>query len=331
MNCKSMFIFILLQARQTRLMDGSLFNRFSYLQRYGIRLQKLALDAGFTCPNRDGTRGTGGCTFCDNAAFHPAYASAGKPIARQLEEGMAFHRRRTGPDTFFLAYFQAFSNTYAPLDVLRQRYTEALETPGIRGLVIGTRPDCVDDGILDLLAGLKAQGAIVEVEYGVESVYDETLRRINRGHDFATAAGAIRATAARGIDTCAHLMLGLPGETRDMLLAMPCALNPLPLSCVKFHQLQIIKGTPMEAEFRSRPEDFLRWDPEGYASLLADILERLRPDIAIGRIVSSVPPRFTDRPWHLLRPEALVRLLEERLKERNSWQGRLLEADSLRK
>lgn len=294
---------------------------FSYQERYGLRLQRLALDGGFSCPNRDGTVGLGGCTFCDNRAFHPSYTQ-GKSLTQQIEAGIAFHAERGRKADGYLAYFQAFSNTYAPLDVLRSRYEETLSHPAVKGIVIGTRPDCIDEEKLDYLAALKQQGSIVEVEYGIESVYDATLERVNRGHTFACTKDAIEETSSRGIRVGGHIIIGLPGETREMILEEASVLNGLPISSLKIHQLQILKGTAIETEFKERPADFLRLDPEEYIDLLADFLVRLRPDIAIGRIVSSVPPSFTDAPWGLLKQEELLKRLEKRLEERNSFQGK---------
>lgn len=291
-----------------------LFKPYSYTERYGMRLQRLTLDGGFTCPNRDGTLGTGGCTFCDNAAFHPSYTQ-GKSIAEQIDAGIAFHTARGRKADGYLAYFQAFSNTYAPIGVLRERYEAALSHPAVRGLVIGTRPDCIDTEKLDYLSSMRENGKIVEVEYGIESVYDHTLRRINRGHDFACTRRAVMETASRGLTTGGHIILGLPGETREMLLQEAEILSAMPLDYLKFHQLQILKGTPMASEYKERPGDFLRPGPQEYIDLLAEMITRLRPDIAIARIASSVPPSFTDAPWGLLRHEELVRRLALRLEE----------------
>ena len=288
--------------------------------RGGPRLQRLALDGGFTCPNRDGTLGKGGCTFCDNAAFHPSYTQ-GKSLTEQIDAGIAFHAGRGRRSDGYLAYFQAFSNTYASLDVLKDRYEEALAHPQVRGLVVGTRPDCVDAEKLAYLADIRARGFVVMVEYGVESVYDRTLLRVNRGHDFACTRKAMTDTARKGIPVGGHIILGLPGETREMMLQEADILSTLPVNYLKIHQLQLLKGTPMEREFREKLEDFLRLGPDDYVELLADFLERLRPDIVISRIVSSVPPRFTDAPWGLLRQEELLRRLDRRLQERGSRQG----------
>ena len=295
--------------------------------KYGERLQKLVLDAGFSCPNRDGTLGTGGCTYCDNAAFHPGYSTPGKSLLQQIDEGIEFHRGRYPRVKHYLAYFQAYSNTYGPLDKLRRLYSEALSHPSIAGLVIGTRPDCVDEEKLDWLAGLKDK--VVVVEYGIESCYDKTLARINRGHGFECARKAVEMTAARGIDTGAHFILGLPGETRRMLMDQCSIISSLPLTSVKFHQLQIVRGTRMEKEYSERPEDFLRLGLDDYLDLVTDILERLRPDLCIERVAGEVPPRFVNEtPWGLIRNDGILRLLDKRLEERDTWQGRLYDIDN---
>ena len=304
--------------------DGKRYNSFvGYFKRkYGERLQKIVLDAGFTCPNRDGSVGWGGCTYCDNAAFHPSYSTPGKSIRQQLDEGIEFHKVRYRTTEHYLAYFQAYSNTYAPLERLRQLYEEALSHPQVVGIVIGTRPDCVDEAKLDYLAEL-AQKHVVIVEYGIESCYDVTLRRINRGHDFETARRAVEMTAERGIDVGVHFILGLPGETRQMMLDACRMINELPVRSVKFHQLQIVKGTRMEREYAERPEDFERFSLDEYLDFFVDMLERLRPTLSIERFVGEVPPRFVNEtPWGLIRNVELLRLLDRRLEERATWQGR---------
>lgn len=309
------------------------FNSFVgyYKERYGERLQKLVLDAGFTCPNRDGKVGVGGCTYCDNASFHPGYSTAGKSLHEQIDEGIEFHRVRYRNTTHYLAYFQSFSNTYAPLERLRKVYEDALSHPSVVGIVIGTRPDCVDDEKLDYISSLKGRvkegwphEMIVTLEYGIESCYDSTLRRINRGHDFDTARRAVEKTAERGIDVGAHFILGLPGETREMLLDQCDTINSLPLRSIKFHQLQLVKGTRMKAQFESHPEEFKRYSLDEYLDLMTDILERLRPDLYIERVVGEVPPRFVDTPeWGLIRNFQIIDLLEQRMESRNTYQGRL--------
>lgn len=322
--------------------DGKRYNSFVgyFKRRYGERLQKIVLDAGFTCPNRDGKVGRGGCTYCDNAAFHPSYSTSGKSLHQQLDEGIEFHKVRYRTTEHYLAYFQSFSNTYAPLDRLRELYEEALSHPSVVGLVIGTRPDCVDEEKLDYLADL-AQGRILKdwsrslagepertapvivVEYGIESCYDQTLLRINRGHDFETARRAVEMTAARGLDVGAHFILGLPGETRQMMLDSCRLINDLPIRSVKFHQLQIVKGTRMEQEYTGRPEDFEHFSLEEYLDFFVEMLEHLRPSLSIERFVGEVPPRFVNEtPWGLIRNVELLRLLDLRLEARQTWQGR---------
>ena len=306
--------------------DGKRYNSFVgyFKRRYGERLQKIVLDAGFTCPNRDGKVGRGGCTYCDNAAFHPSYSTAGKSLYQQMEEGIEFHKVRYRTTEHYLAYFQSFSNTYAPLERLKQLYTEALSHPSVVGIVVGTRPDCVDEEKLDYLAEL-AKDHVVIVEYGIESCYDKTLARINRGHDFETARKAVIMTAERGIDVGAHFILGLPGETREMMLEGCRLINELPLRSAKFHQLQIVKGTRMEKEYEECPQDFERFTLDEYLDFFADMLERLRPDLYIERFAGEVPPRFVNEtPWGLIRNAELLRLLDKRLEERDTWQGRLI-------
>ena len=224
--------------------DERPFNSYSgYFRRlFGERVQKLAVNAGFTCPNRDGSVGTGGCTFCNNEAFTPSYCQPGKSVLQQIGEGIDFHRNRYRKAGRYLVYFQSFSNTYGPLERLREVYGEALSHPLVAGIVVGTRPDCVDEEVLDYFAGL-AQQSYVAIEYGVESCYDETLRSINRGHDFECARRAIELTAARGIHTGAHFILGLPGESDEMLIAQSALINDRPHSPRKFHHLQVFTGT----------------------------------------------------------------------------------------
>ena len=323
-----------------------------YRRIYGERLQKLVIDAGFSCPNRDGTVGLGGCTYCDNAAFHPGYSIPGKTIRQQIDEGIEFHQGRYPKVRHYLAYFQAYSNTYAPLEKLKVLYGEALSHPSVVGLVIGTRPDCIDEAKLDYIAGLAEGGdnssaslrfapypgkcpaeglstasanyPVIVIEYGIESCYDETLKRINRGHDFETARKAVEMTAERGIDVGAHFILGLPGETRQMLLDQCAKISAMPLTSIKFHQLQIVKGTKMEKEYAAHPEDFLRLGLDDYLDLVIDILERLRPSLSIERVAGEVPPRFvSETPWGLIRNDGILKLLDKRLEERDTWQGRL--------
>ena len=296
----------------------------SIKEKYGCRLQKIVIDGGFSCPNRDGLVGRGGCTYCDNRAFHPGYSTPDKSIAQQIEEGIEFHKGRYRGVSKYLAYFQPYSNTYAPLEKLRKLYGEALSHPEVAGLVIGTRPDCVDEAKLDYIAELSRK-YIVSLEFGIESCYDRTLERINRGHNTAQAEWAVREAASRGISVGAHFILGLPGESREMMIEGTSFINSLPLTSIKFHQLQIIKGTAMEKEFASHPEDFVTFTLDEYIDFFIDILERLRPEISIERFAGEVPPRFVNStPWGLIRNVELLRMLDTRLEERDTRQGRLV-------
>ena len=285
------------------------------------KVQKISLHAGFTCPNRDGSIGVGGCTYCNNQTFSPDYCHTGKSITRQLDEGVAFFARKY-PTMRYLAYFQAYTNTYGELEALKRKYEEALAHPGVVGLIIGTRPDCMPADLLDYLADLSRR-TFVLVEYGVESTSDETLRRINRGHDFATSVDAIRRTSAAGVLVGAHMILGLPGESREMMLKHARSLSQLPLDTLKLHQLQLIRHTRMAREYEMRPQDFHLYGVDEYIDLAIDFAERLSPRIAIERFVSQSPAELLIAPrWGLKNHEFTARLLR-RMRERDAWQGRL--------
>jgi len=290
---------------------------------YGGRIQKVSVNAGFTCPNRDGTKGTGGCTYCNNDAFNPSYCHPDKPVTMQIEEGIEFHKRRYRRAFSYLAYFQAYSNTYASLETLKKLYEEALMHPAISGLIIGTRPDCIDEQILAYLEEL-SQRCYLTVEFGIESCYDKTLRRINRGHTFDDAVKTVRSAAERGINTGAHFIFGLPGETREEMLAEAGMISELPLKIVKFHQLQIIKGTAMEAEFLNNPAEFHLFQWEEYLDFFISFIERLTPEIVVERFTGEAPPRFLSNVlWGKKRTDQIVNLIEKRLEELDTWQGRL--------
>ncbi|HUV00623.1 MAG TPA: TIGR01212 family radical SAM protein [Bacteroidales bacterium] len=301
------------------------FNAYSdYFRKiYGARVQKVSIDAGFTCPNRDGTKGTGGCIYCDNKAFNPSYCNPEKSITQQLGEGITFMKRRYKEAVSYLAYFQAYSNTYAPLSLLEKYYNEALSFPGVIGIIIGTRPDCIDNEKLIYLKELSGS-YYVAVEYGIESCYNKTLKRINRGHTFEDASEALKATAALGINTGAHFIFGLPGETRAEMLNEAAIISGLPLKTVKFHQLQIIKGTRIEEEYRKNPEDFRLFSWDEYLGFFISFLERLNPDIVVERFTGEAPPRFlTGEMWGKKRTDQIAGLIEKRLEELDTWQGRL--------
>jgi radical SAM protein (TIGR01212 family) len=315
--------------------DKRRFNSYSryFRELMGARVQKVAINAGFTCPNRDGLVGVGGCTFCNNEAFTPSYCMGGYGITRQIDEGIEFHARRYRKAGKYLAYFQSFSNTYAPLEDLKRIYGEALAHPSVAGIVVGTRPDCVDGEKLDYFAGL-ARDHYVAIEYGIESTFDATLRAINRGHDFAAARRAVEMTATRadalspapgcGLHIGAHFILGFPGETDEMLLAQADTINSLPLTTVKFHQLQIFKNTAMAAEYERHPERFAFRGMEEYIDFFIAILRRLRPSLVVERFAGEAPPRHrVGAGWGLVRNEDLAARLDGRLAELDVRQGDL--------
>lgn len=326
-------------------LDNRRFNSYSsYMTRtFGSRVQKISIDAGFSCPNRDGTISTGGCTFCRNDAFNPSYCHPEKSIRQQIEEGIEFHRRRYRRATSYLAYFQAFTNTHKPIDELEKLYREALSVPGIIGLVIGTRPDCLNSEILEMLKSLSSKkdnacviptgydissrtdkACIVLIELGLESPYNATLQRINRGHTFTTARQGIELVHSYGFPCGAHLIFGLPGETRDMMLHTADIISELPLASVKFHQLQIFKDTKMAEEYLATPSEFHLFDLDDYIEFVIDFIERLNPYIVIERFAGEVPPRYlVSKPWLSLRYDQVLSLIERRLSERNTYQGKI--------
>jgi len=300
------------------------FNAYSnyFKKLFGERVQKLSIDAGFSCPNRDGSKGRGGCTYCNNDAFNPSYCEPSKSVEQQIKEGMEFHAWRYKKPGKYLAYFQPFSNTYAPLEELKGIYGQALKFPEIAGLVIGTRPDCIDEEKIEYFAGL-AKTHYVIIEYGIESCNDKTLERINRGHTFAESKAAIEMTADAGLKTGAHLIFGLPGESREEMMAEAKVLSELPLSNIKFHQLQIIKGTRMEKQYKEDHSTFDFFELDEYISFIVDFIEQLNPQFIIERFAGEVPPRFQAGPgWGLIRNEQIVEKVEAELERRNSFQGK---------
>ncbi|MDD3738042.1 MAG: TIGR01212 family radical SAM protein [Lentimicrobiaceae bacterium] len=290
-------------------------------ERFGARVQKLAIDAGFTCPNRDGSKSYGGCTYCNNSAFNPSYCTPEKSIAQQIEEGIEFHKRRYRRAVGYLAYFQAFSNTYAPLNELKQKYAQALQNEQVLGIVIGTRPDCVDDEKLDYLSELN-KTHFVSIEYGIESCYNQTLEKINRCHSFEDTQLAIVKTAERGIHVGGHIIFGLPGETEEMMMQEAEILSQLPLNSIKFHQLQIFKNTPMAQMFKDNPSEFKLFELQQYISFIVGFCEKLRPDIAIERFSSEAPPSFlVNSPWSNLRTDQILNLIKKEFVVRDTYQG----------
>lgn len=293
-----------------------------FRKRFNGRIQKVVVNAGFTCPNRDGSKGSGGCTYCDNDAFSPSYCRPEESLASQIAKGIEFHKVRYRRAKQFLVYFQPYSNTYAPLNVLKPLYEEALSYPGVIGLVLGTRPDCLEEGLLQYLEELN-RSFFIQVEFGIESVFNASLERINRCHSFEDGAEAIRKTKALGISTGAHFIFGLPGESIEMMRSYAPVISSLPLDNVKFHQLQIIKGTVMEKEYRERPSDFHSFSLDSYIDFIIDLLEHLNPAISVERFAGEVPPRFIGNiNWGLIRYDEVARRIEKELEARDSWQGK---------
>lgn len=314
--------------------DDRRFNSYnSYFKReFGGRLQKISIDAGFSCPNRDGKISHGGCTFCRNDAFNPSYCRPEKSVKEQITEGIAFHRVRYRRAKSFLAYFQPYSNTYKPTEELYDIYSQALNIEGVAGIVIGTRPDCINEETLCMIERLKEEYTdkdtgikpIIIIELGIESVYDETLRRINRGHDFATAADAVKMVYQHGFPCGGHYIFGLPGETREMMINSADIISELPLTTIKFHQLQIFKDTKMADEYLANSNNFKLFTLEEYIDFIIDYVERLNPNIVIERFAGEVPPRFlVSKPWLNLRYDQVLNMIENRLEQRDTYQGKL--------
>lgn len=307
------------------LASGKRYNSYNeYFKRtFGQRVQKVSIDAGFTCPNRDGSVGTGGCTFCNNDAFNPSYCQPQKPVAQQIAEGIEFHKIRYRRALKYLAYFQTYSNTYAPLEQLKELYGQALAHPEIIGLVIGTRPDCIDDEKLEYLREI-ARNHYTIVEYGMESASNATLNLINRGHTYEQTAAAIIKTASYGLKTGTHLIFGLPGESREQMLEQVELVSQLPLTTIKFHQLQIISNTVMADQYLSDPAGFNLFTLEEYIDFIVKFIERLNPEIVIERFTGEVPPRFlVNKAWGLLRADQVAVRIGQELERKDTWQGKL--------
>lgn len=300
------------------------FNSYNeyFKKEFGERVQKVSIDAGFTCPNRDGSLAYGGCTYCNNDAFNPSYCQPDKPIKQQLDEGIEFHLKRYRRANKYLAYFQTYSNTYAPLNKLKKIYGEALSHPNVIGLVIGTRPDCLDEEKLEYFSQLNKDHYIV-IEYGIESCYNKTLERINRQHTFEQTVEAIEKTANKGIKTGSHIIFGLPGESRMEMMDQVQILSSLPISNIKFHQLQIIKNTQMAVEYKKDPSAFDLFSLENYIDFIVEFTSRLNPNFIIERFTGEVPPRFLSGPnWGLIRNDQVNLLIEKKFEELNTWQGK---------
>lgn len=275
---------------------------------YGCRVQKLNVNAGFTCPNRDGTLAHGGCIYCNNASFTPAFGNASVSITRQIEDGKKFYAKKYS-DMHYLAYFQSFTGTYAPIPALKTLYSEALAVPDVVGLVVSTRPDCLNDDVLNLLSDINLTHPVI-VEIGIESSHDRTLQLINRCHTWQCAHDAIEQVVERGITAGAHLILGLPWETRNDMLTTAKRIAELPLSTVKFHQLQVIKGTKLAQLWEKGQVDLIQWNASQYAAFCKEIIELLPPHMVIERMVSTAPSQLLLHPKWGLKPQQFKEIFQ---------------------
>ncbi|MCC5932493.1 MAG: TIGR01212 family radical SAM protein [Cyclobacteriaceae bacterium] len=288
-------------------------------QKYGFRMQKISLDAGFTCPNRDGNLGRGGCTFCNGTSFRPGYCDPGLNFIEQVDKAINFFKPKY-PGCGFVAYLQSYTNTYAPIQALKKIYEPILGHPEIKGLVIGTRPDCLSHAILDYLSKLNEDYEIV-LEIGIESTLDRTLGRINRQHDYEASVAAIGQVHLRGLQTAAHLILGLPGENYEDMVSHAIRLSELPIQSLKLHQLQVLRGSVMAGQYIKNPSSFNLMTMEEYVNLLADFLTQLRPDISIERMSSQAPAHDLIAPVWGKKNFEITRLVEKALLETGRFQG----------
>ncbi len=285
---------------------------------FGGRVQKVSVDAGFTCPNRDGTKAIGGCTYCNNISFVPPYCKPGMSITEQVSSGVEYLSRRYKAKRF-IVYFQAYSNTYAPLEYLKGLYEQALAHPQVIGLAIGTRPDCVDEEKITYFEEL-AKNYFISIEYGLESMFDQTLENLNRGHTFQEWADAVEMTAGRGIHICSHIILGLPGETREQMLQTADTISQYPLNSLKIHHLHIVKKTVLAAQYKRNP--FPVFGYREYIDLAVAFIQRLRPDIMLQRLVGETHPRHLIAPLWGVRANIVQQDIEAEMRQQNTWQGK---------
>lgn len=289
---------------------------------FGERVQKISVNAGFTCPNRDGKISHGGCIFCNNEAFNPSYCSNLKSITQQIEEGIEFHKKRYRRASKYLAYFQAYSNTYDTVENLKIKYSEALNYENVIGLIIGTRPDCLENKVLDYLEELSEKYYLM-IELGVESCSNETLRKINRGHTFEQVIDTLSKLKKRNIKTGIHLMFGLPDESLEQMLSYSKIISELPINNIKFHQLQIFKNSKLHDLYKDNPDRFTLFSLDEYVDFIIKFIENLNPNIVIERFNSEVPPRFLAyNSWGLIRMYEVLLKIEKELEARNTWQGK---------
>tara|TARA_B100000902_G_scaffold270499_1_gene256351 strand:+ start:2177 stop:3124 length:948 start_codon:yes stop_codon:yes gene_type:complete len=291
-------------------------------QKFGQRIQKVSINAGFTCPNIDGTKGKGGCTYCNNNTFNPKYCKPIKPIYKQIEEGISFFSNIYKSQKY-LAYFQAYTNTYASIEELKEKYNQALEHKDVIGLVIATRPDCITSDILDYLEILVSDGYFIKLEFGLESTKNDTLELINRCQKHEDAIKAFNMSKNRGILLGGHIILGLPGENKIDLLGHALEINKLPINTLKIHHLQIVKHTMMAFQYKNNPAEFTFFTVNEYLDLIIKFLEILNPDIIIERFFSESPENLLIAPKYGIKNFELAHKIEKLLRTRNTWQGRL--------
>ena len=299
------------------------YNDFSTFVRskFGEKVKKVTINTGFTCPNRDGSKGYGGCTYCNNNSFSPDYGKEMVNVTEQINEGIRFFSKRKKIDKYF-AYFQSYTNTYADIDLIKSLYTEALQHPKVKGIIIGTRPDCINEEIVDFLSGLTKKGYYVALEFGIESTLNRTLESINRCHTYEETVNAFELTQGKGIHLGGHIILGLPGESRSEILHHAVELSKLPLNLLKIHQLQIVKNTIMAHQFQKEPQLFQLYDLNEYIDLITEFICHLRPDIIIERFISESAPHLLIAPKWGLKNFEIVEKINRRLIENDSWQGK---------
>jgi hypothetical protein len=318
--------FLLLRVHRRELMQFNNNKRYndysSYIKKkFSERVQKISLDTGFTCPNRDGTKGIGGCTYCNNNTFNPNYCKPNKSITQQLEEGIAFFAKKYKTQKY-LAYFQAYTNTYADIDLVKQLYEEAIQHPKVIGLVIGTRPDCISEDLINFLSDL-SKDFYISLEFGVESTLDRTLKLVNRCHTFSETINAYELCKNKGLHLGAHMIIGLPGESREDILNHAKEISKLPINTLKLHQLQIVKHTVMALQLKQNPEMFRLFSSEEYVDLITDFVALLRPDIIIERFISESPSHLLIAPkWNGLKNFEIIAKIDKKLVEKNLWQGK---------
>lgn len=294
----------------------------SYIKKhFSERVQKITLNTGFTCPNRDGSKGVGGCTYCNNNSFNPNFSKGRKSVTEQIEEGMNFFKHKN-PGYKYLAYFQSYTNTYADIELIRSMYLEAVAHPNIVGLVIGTRPDCISEEIIAILSDI-AQEYYVSLEFGIESTLDRTLSAVNRCHTFAETKKAYFMAADKGIHLGGHIILGLPGETRQDVLNHAKTLSELPIDTLKIHHLQIVKHTMMEKQYRDDPTFFDLFTMDEYIDLVCEFVAHLRPDIVIERFISESPGHLLVAPqWGRVKNFEIVERIRKNLTTKDLFQGK---------